>query len=551
MGEYAAVCVVGASGHAPGREPSANAGGRLCDEGASASLAALAGDFSPRYERHGDDVVIDVSGLGRLLGEPRAIGEELRRSARARGLTAHVAVASTQTAARLLARARPGLTIVERGKEREALASLRLEVLALLTAECESLRSSARREKVNDAGPQLDAALSVFKRWGLKTLGDLAALPPADLASRLGRPALAWQAMARGEDRAPLVPAIEDERFDGSIELEWPIEGLEPLSFVLTRLLEPLSTRLERRDRGAAVLHVRLDLVSDDTHARRLDLPSPIRDVRTLRTLALLDLEAHPPTGAIDRVTVVIEPTPGRIVQHALFTRPQPTPDQIATLLARLAAVIGQDRIGAPVEADSHEPGAFLMKPFRESGGAPAAMPAAASAQHDAGARHQRAVVAAPEALRRASPELQRRRGPREKVKNTDGCFEAEATTALRRYRRPLPARVTVSNGVPVRVTIDRRGAGGGAIVRAAGPWRTSGHWWSACGHPSGGGRLRARGTSASLAGTSAEAGAPRERQECLPWSRDEWDIALGDGTVYRIFQDRATDGWFVDAIVD
>ena len=112
-----------------------------------------------------------------------------------------------------------------------------------------------------------------------------------------------------------------EERFEASLELEWPIEGLEPLSFVLTRLLEPLSTRLERRDRGAAVLHVLLDLVSRDVHARHLQLPSPIRDVRTLRTLALLDLESHPPAGAIDRVTIVIDPTPGRIVQHTLFTR--------------------------------------------------------------------------------------------------------------------------------------------------------------------------------------------------------------------------------------
>jgi hypothetical protein len=34
-------------------------------------------------------------------------------------------------------------------------------------------------------------------------------------------------------------------------------------------------------------------------------------------------------------------------------------------------------------------------------------------------------------------------------------------------------------------------------------------------------------------------------------WDRDEWDVALGDGAVYRIFRDRETDGWFIDAIVD
>jgi len=199
----------------------------------------------------------------------------------------------------------------------------------------------------------------------LKTLGDVAALPPADLIARLGPPARVWQAIARGDDMRPLMPTLPEERFDSSLELEWPIEGLEPLSFVLTRLLEPLSTRLERRDRGAAVLHVILRLVTRDEYARRLELPSPLRDVRTLRTLALLDLEAHPPAAAIDRVTIVIDPTPGRVLQHALFTRAQPTPEQLSTLAARLGALMGQDRFGAPAVVDSYRPGAFEMVPFK------------------------------------------------------------------------------------------------------------------------------------------------------------------------------------------
>jgi hypothetical protein len=34
-------------------------------------------------------------------------------------------------------------------------------------------------------------------------------------------------------------------------------------------------------------------------------------------------------------------------------------------------------------------------------------------------------------------------------------------------------------------------------------------------------------------------------------WDRDEWEVALNDGAVYRIFRDREADGWFIDAIVD
>ena len=146
---------------------------------------------------------------------------------------------------------------------------------------------------------------------------------------------------------------------------------------MLTRLLEPLSTRLERRDRAAAALHVALGLVAGvagdadadvrpqgDLHVRRLEFPTPLREVRTLRTLALIDMESHPPGGPIERVTVTIEPTPGRVLQHTLFSRAEPTPDEISTLLARLAALLGAGRIGSPLAVDSYRPGAFGMTAF-------------------------------------------------------------------------------------------------------------------------------------------------------------------------------------------
>ena len=403
----------------------------------------------------------------------------MRREAAARGVRVHVAVAGSCTTARLLAIARPGLTIVAPGDEAATLAPLAIGIL----------------EKIEDDGtqsahnPQRKTS-EAFKKWGLKTLGDLAALPSADLASRMGRQALAWQAIARGEDRRPLVPMLAEERFEASLDLEWPIAELEPLSFVLTRLLEPLSTRLERRDRGAAVLHVLLRLVTREVEARRLELPTPMRDVRALRTLALLDLESHPAPAAIDRVTIVIDPTPGRVVQHTLYTRAQPTPEQLSTLLARLGAVMGQDRVGAPAAVDTERPGAFAMTAF--------------ATDHEGRSRRVSAVTQPPSA------------------RSPQPCL----ASALRRCRQPVPARVAVVNDRPVRVTSDRRGFTGGAVLRCAGPWRTSGEWWLDPTHPT-------------------------HQPHLTPWNRDEWDVSLSDGAVYRVFRDRDAGRWFIDAIAD
>jgi len=475
------------------------------DASGAPPLAMLAEQFSPRFERHTDDLVsIDVSGLERLFGAPRTIGEELRREATERGLRVHVAVARRRMAALVLAVARPGLTVVGDGEDAAVLAPIRISVLEQMD---EGTRRSLSPQKTSDQKDSANSAVSAVRHWGIQTLGEFAALPAADVRARLGPEGLIWHAMARGDDIRPLVPAQPDERFDGAMDLEWPIEELEPLSFVLTRLLEPLSTRLERRDRGAAVLHVHLRLVTREVHARRLELPTPIRDVRTLRTLALLDLESHPAPAPIDHVAIAIDPTPGRILQHTLFTRPVPTAEQISTLLARLHALMGQERVGAAATVDSYRPGAFEMRPF-------------ATEQENRRARREPFFTDSMDD-RVDSRSLPTALGASACNSASGNPIERSAvriTGSLRRCRQPVPARVAVDRGDrPVRVTTDRRGFAGGAVASCTGPWRSSGEWWAVAGS----------------------------------WNRDEWDVTLGDGTRYRIFRDRVSDAWFIDSILD
>jgi protein ImuB len=432
-------------------------------------LLGVARDFSPRTETYGlREVVLDLAGLTRLFGDAKMIAGELRRTAADRGLRVRIAIAATRSAARLLARDRVGITIVDAGDEATALEDLRIELLEIFCTE------QPRASEPSNPESRIPNPVTItLRRWGLRTLGELAALPADDVAARLGQAGIAWQRLARGEDPAPLVPSVPEERFEQALDLEWPIDGLEPLSFVLARLMESLSAHLERRDRGAAVLHVRLHLVTREVHERSLQLPAPMRDARTLRTLALLDLESHPPSAAIDRVVVAVDPTPGRVIQFSLLTRPLPSPEQLSTLMARLTALMGEDRCGSAVTVDSWEPGAFEMKPFGPG-------------------------VSANRIL---NPES---RIPR---------------VAIRRFRFPIPARVRVDGGIPVRVMSDRRGMSGGTVEMHAGPWRTSGGWW--------------------IEDTKKY------------WERDEWDVTLSDGATYRVFRERETDAWFIEGIVD
>ena len=430
-------------------------------------LLEVAQQFSPRVARAGDGVLfLDLEGLERLFGDPRTIAEALRRALADRGLRVHLAVAGTRMAARLLASARAGISVVAAGEEASALAALPIGTLTALET---------------DPASPLAALLPTLRRWGLRTLGDLAGLPPADLASRAGAQGVALQAAARGKDDGPLVPQRDGERFEATVALEWPVEGLEPLSFVIGRLADEVSAHLDRRGRAATVLAVDLRLVTREVWARRLNLPAPMKDARTLRTLALLDLESHPPPAAIDAVTLRAEPTPARSLQHSLLERARPRPEQVATLMARVGALLGHDRAGTAALLDTDRPGAFRMAPFTGA--------------------ERRPLTDAP---------------ARAGLLETPPADLERSGSALRRLRRPVAAMVASELGRPVHVRLARAGLAGGRVTGCAGPWRTSGDWWAAS-----------------------------------AWDHDEWDVALEDGALCRLFRDRRQDRWYLEALYD
>ena len=249
--------------------------------------------FAARDLGRSEALLADLEGLERLFGDPRTLGESLRGSLADRGLHVHLALAPTCTTARLVAAARAGLSVVLPADQAATLSALPIDLLKTLASPktaagaTPSDRPPARfyrmspvsdilraRRRARTAVKDRDAhdgitpeRLQTFRRWGLRTLGDLAALPAADLAARLGADGPRLQALARGEDAGPLVPLVPEERFEATLALEWPIDGLEPLSFVLGRLADPLAAHLDRRGRAASVLYVDLRLVTRESLA--------------------------------------------------------------------------------------------------------------------------------------------------------------------------------------------------------------------------------------------------------------------------------------------
>lgn len=370
---------------------------------------------SPRLEDAAPGVVhVDLDGLERLFGDDAEIGRRLRRQAHAVGLEARVGIAGSRAAAGVAARLGSPVHVLPPGAERAALGAVPLATLAWPAA-----------------------LAATFARWGLATLGDLAALPRADIGARLGRAGLAAHDLAAGVDRAPFRAWTPSPFWAEAQGLDWEIETVPALVPVLERVLARLCARLAGAQRLIDVLEVRLALGSGGHHTRSVALAAPLAEVAPIASLLALDIEAHPPPATVIGVALSARVVPRRPGPGGLWQPPAPAPRDLAAVLTRLTLLVGGANVGTPVVVDSHRPDDYTLVAF--DGGAGAG-------------------DAAPGRDDRATP----RPGP--------------GSLALRRVRPPRPVEVDTHGGRPVRVR-DTSGLDA-AVETSAGPWRRSGHWW-------------------------------------------------------------------------
>ena len=500
---FAAICV-------PGRSPQQEAA-------AHAALLDCAQAFSPRVEATAaDTIVLDIAGLERLFGSPAKLAQDLQQRACELGLEANVAVASNPDAAILAARGFAGITVIPPGKQAEQLGSLAVDVLQV--------------------APEI---LETLDRWGVRNLRALAALPGVAMVERLGQEGLRLQKLARGALERPLVPAEPPLKFEETMELEYPVALLEPLAFILGRLLEQLCARLAAR--AFATNELRLTLVVDaaqiedspgsygDTEnrviarsghrgidsdsnsiarspdqpiTRSLRFPLPMLDAHLFLKLLQLELRAHPPGAPVVKVTLAAEPVKPRPGQGGLFLPATPAPDRLEMTLARLAAIVGEQKIGAAEVLGTHRPDAFQMRRFSP---------------------------AAPQELNQSGHRESGSSGHRKKdhpiARSPD--HPMHSVMALRRFRPPLEAVVEVREDVPVRIAA---GEIRGEVASVSGPWRSSEDWWKE--------KMPRIGTD----------------DHGSNWARDEWDIAVPSKqgiALYRIYRDLTSGAWFVEGSYD
>jgi protein ImuB len=515
-----------------------------------------------------DAVVLDIAGCEKLFGAPEKIASDLQRVAAKVGFAANVAVAGNAEAAVCAARGFAGVTVIAAGEESKKLGMLRVNAL-----------------------PMPEELLETLARWGIRTCSEFAALPEVAVVERFGQEGRRWQLLAGGAEPRPLLAREPELEFEECMELDYAIELLDPLLFVLNRLLEQLCVRLRMHVLAASEIRVALTLgknveeencgadrnrgvnatnvnaategrgkplpyrsktekgngSNDDrkgankedtpVHERVLRLPVPARENKFLLKLLKLDLEAHPPSAPVTGVKMVAVPARSRARQMGLYLPLSPEPEKLEVTLARIRATVGEGRVGAPVLLDTHRPNAFRQEEFvlaetNEKKNAGVTAKAGSDVEGGASPSPTRISQMKTGAGQTGAGRMGAGRmgvGRTNDAQRPNAKRAVETTAALRIYRPALPATVELYKAKPARMVCDGVQR---RVLAHAGPWRTKGDWWSE-----------------------------------TVWARDEWDVLMhalrpklekGSGreaeeetAVYRIYRDLRLRRWFVEGIYD
>ena len=325
---------------------------------------------------------------------------------------------------------------------------------------------------------EVQEIFAIFHKWGIHTLGQLAALDKEQLGARLGPEAIRMWERANGRSSRLLKLIRPPESFHESFEFEREIETAEPLLFMLRRFLEQLAVRLAAIYFVAKELTLRITFANKQSYERVFKIPQPTNDVDLLFRMLQTHLENFRSEHPIVAVALSAEPIKPAGEQFGLFETTLRNPHQLSETLARLTALLGGDRIGTPVLEETHRPDAFSMKPFAwSSNEPPSSLPSPPHGEKESPLPEGEGRVRGPHAI------LQ--------------------WVALRRFRPAVSASVLQDEDRPAHV---RSAETSGKIIAQRGPYFLSGNWWD-------------------------------EKS----WVRAEWDLQLEDGQLVRCHESEGT----------
>ena len=307
-----------------------------------------------------------------------------------------------------------------------------------------SLNSTAAK----DRQAEVQEILVILHKWGIHTLGQLAALDKEQLGARLGPEGVQLWERANGRSNRLLKFVQLPESFEESFEFEHEIETAQPLLFMLRRFLEQLALRLSAIYLVAKEINLRITFANKEHYERCFKIPQPTNDVDLLFRMLHTHLENFKSEHPIVAVALQVQPIKPISQQFGLFETSLRNPQQLYETLARLTGLLGADRVGTPILEETHRPDTFRMEPFVWKLNADE-FP------------HRRASARAPL--------------PEGESRVRVATCSPSSRVALRRFRPVVSASVFLSENIPAHFQSEKVS---GKVVDQRGPYFASGNWW-------------------------------------------------------------------------
>lgn len=300
------------------------------------------------------------------------------------------------------------------------------------------MRAGHQLRKAKERSVEVRNILKILHKWGVHTLGDLARLEKEKLAARLGTEAVRLWERANGRPCRLLKLIQPPESFLETFEFEHEVETIEPLLFILRRLLEQLSIRLTGIYLVATELTLQITFTNKQQYERCFKIPQPTNQVDLLFRMLHTHLEGFQSEHPVVAVSLQAKPVRAAQQQFGLFETALRDPNQLYETLTRLIGLLGAERVGTPVMEETHRPDAFQMEPF--------------SGQLGEGDDKIASVG-----------------------RSNSTPSGSAMSIALRRFRPARAASVLLEENRPVHL---RSPEISGAVADKSGPYFASGQWW-------------------------------------------------------------------------
>jgi protein ImuB len=320
----------------------------------SRSLAGLA-DWCDRYTPlvafdRPDGLFLDITGCAHLFGGERKLLDDLVSRFCRQGFDIRAGLASTPGVAWAAARF-AGSSVVEPGKEGEALAPLPLSALRLEPAVCAGLES-----------------------MGLRTAGAVMAVPRAPLVRRFGKSLLVRLDQALGVLEEAISPRMSVAPLSVERRLTEPISLVDDIERLTGLLAETLRDNLERRGQGAREMELALFRVDGAVSRIACRTSRPLREPHLVCRLfreRLGALESAVDAGyGFDLVRLSVTSSAALEIRQTDLSGEDDAgiEDDLALVIDRIGARLGTGAVVRSVAAESHIPErATSLLPFGEA----------------------------------------------------------------------------------------------------------------------------------------------------------------------------------------